>query len=47
MSKGRKEEHQGESKHRVSKVVLAKFGHQRNKSKSEETKQATHLISWP
>jgi hypothetical protein len=43
----RKEEHEGESECRVSKAVLAKSGHQANKSKSEARDEATHLISWP
>jgi hypothetical protein len=42
----RKEEHEGESKRRVRKAVLAKFGCQvPNKSKkSEETKQRTSFL---
>jgi hypothetical protein len=42
----RKEEHEGESKCRVSKVNIAKFGHQTNQ-KRKEMKQRTSFISWP
>jgi hypothetical protein len=41
----RKEEHEGESECRVSKAVLAKSGHQANKSRSEARGEAAHLIS--
>jgi hypothetical protein len=44
----RKEEHEGESKRRVRKAVLAKFGCQTNQRKVKRRRdEATHLISWP
>jgi hypothetical protein len=41
----RKEEHEGESEHRVSKVVLVKFGRQTNQKVKRRSKM--HLISRP
>jgi hypothetical protein len=41
----RKEEHEEESEYRVSKGVLAKFGHQTNQNVKRQSK--THLISRP
>jgi hypothetical protein len=43
----RKEEHEGESKRRVRKAVLAKFGCQTNQREVKRQRdEATHLISW-